>query len=412
MNTKMNWLDHIARLIQGADRDVLALCPTSERRRILNRSVLILLPSLVALFSSYCTADLYLDNPWALGGVMVSWSTFVLLMDRAIVIQTETGKFSFAFVVRGTLAVVLSMLLAEPIVQFAFADEIKQRETAKRQIAADEVDARYAAQKQRLIDEINFAEAEKLRTSNALMLEVAGLGGSKKYGNGPATQLIKEESIKREQEAQSIRERNTAALQQLEQTKTGEKEEQMRAVATHLSGRLRTLHELMSENWVIAWAVWLVRLALFIIEILPLTLKFGKRQHRDEFGNLVSDEIYEDMNRTLGEEHVKSMMDMSEVRQHNHYLSNQLHVVHQKMSLEMRLLRLVADQRRLQISFIVERQRAMEQLKEEAIASFEMMQPDEAAQRRYRQYVERISENYQRSLHYQYQKFAAQSAGE
>jgi Domain of unknown function (DUF4407) len=402
----INLLDKFARFIVGAEPNILQLCTPQEQRRVLNRAILVAFPAIIAVFSAYCAITLFTDNQWIIGFGMTAWGLIILALDRAIVIQTPCGAWSWAFLFRGALAVALSLLLAEPIVQRFFHDEIKQAEQAKKNTTNKLIDTQFTPAVQALNFEIAACAAETERLRRAYELEMNGEGGTNESGYGPIAARVERLYLEKQSECAQLEHRNRIALDSLAQFIVAEKKLQGKSVATCLAGRLRTLHNLMDEDWVIQWAVWLVRFSLLVIELLPLTLKFGRRNRINEESESESDTIYDDILELRNKEHLKSIKLLSDARQHNDLLRSQLVIFNEKINLEMRQLKSLADNRRLQISFIIERKRIIEQMKEDVIRNFEFLQTNEHQRLQYRKLLEHICENYTRTLVEYYQRFA------
>jgi len=414
MRTERNLLDRLARFIVGAEPDILDRCTPQEQRHVLNKAILVAFPAIVALFSGYCAVDaVFVSSSFGTKTLFaLTWSLVVLAFDRAIMIQTTVGVWSWAFLIRAIMAGALSLLLTEPILQKVFADSIQQAEHIKAEKAKAEVDARFLPEIQALKAEMSACEAETQRLRQIYQVEINGEGGTRIHGTGPVSAIQKYIYEQQKQICATLAIRNQDQLDALDRGKLEAKLKEVKALATSLAGRLTTLHELTMQNWFIAWAVWLFRIVLFSAEIMPLVLKFGKRKHRNEDGEYVNDEQYSEIEIMRNEEHLHLIRQLTDTRQQNDLLGKQLEQAKERTNLEMRHLRQLADSRRLQIRFIIERQQAMENLKTEAIDKFEMLQPDEQQHARHKHFVERMAENYQRTLASRYLRFSFTGAAE
>lgn len=233
----------------------------------------VLIPSVLAFFSgSYAISLVFGNIP--LGIVFgIVWSCVIFWIDRSIVALTRKPNWGALF--RILLATVLSFTIAEPLLLRIFDDGIQEH---RKSIILQYQQERTQELKSKIqqIEQESKQELQQITDAEtAYIEEVDGTGGSKRPYRGPIAKekesvynrkLNNYEIHKQERDAQ-IKALN-AEIQRKEQ-------EVQSSVADGLLGRMKTLHDLSETNDLVCWGAWFIRLALLLIELIPIALKFG-----------------------------------------------------------------------------------------------------------------------------------------
>lgn len=405
MTTSTNWLVRLAYFAYGADPGILNLCPSHEQRRIAIMGSVVLIPALLAIFSGRIAAMLMGASSRTAVLCGLGYACLIFILDRAIVALSPQGQLTFPILMRGLLAAVLAALIAEPIVIGVFRDEINQHEEDKKSAIVQKIEKAFDTQKAVLQGELAACDLETKQLQHIYQEEYKGISGSGQMGKGP----LAEEDLRllngQKAVCDQMHRHHEGAMQTLDSLCQVEINRQTGAMALSLTGKISTLHEIMGEKTIIAWFVWLLRLALFLAEILPLLLKLQQPPHNQP-------DLYHELVALRSREHWQLTNKLSETRQLIDHRAGQNMLLEQRDSLETRMLHRVAENRRIQIAFILERQRSMQRLRNEALYQYNILETDRNKQAIYRQFVARLSEDYERKLSQLYQRFAMEEMPE
>src|SRR5947209_2813349 len=117
----------------GADKDVLNNCPRSERIKHAGYGSLILVPAILAFFSSSYALSTFINNRNAYLAGAVTWALIVFAIDRVIISTFRKGAAirndlaSVSFIARLIFAILVGFVVAHPLVMFYFDSSIEGR---------------------------------------------------------------------------------------------------------------------------------------------------------------------------------------------------------------------------------------------------------------------------------------------
>ncbi len=200
-------LTKVAFWASGAHQETLKNCDT-ERNFYQGNGVLVIFTGLFATLTSHYAATYLVESSvlaWAFG---ICWGTFILFFDRFILttmdrIGTKVKTFSLA-VLRLFFALSIAFVISKPLVLRIFQPEINEHinnETLKETDAFKQsIDAKTKAillPLQTVANTINSNTVTKKNRIQELkdkrLAEINGTSGSRKYGDGVASQAIADE---------------------------------------------------------------------------------------------------------------------------------------------------------------------------------------------------------------------------
>jgi hypothetical protein len=195
---------------------------------------------------------------------------------------TKTGELNFALLMRATLALALSFLMAEPIVIEIFSDEIIADEA--RRMNAIEAHENNLLQMQ--IAPINLEISKNDSIMNSFLFELnreaTGEGGSKKPGTGPIFTKRQHLYDEKKKEVDMNKQQKLEHIQILSKQTEERIRGECKNVATGLSGKYNTLDRLATQSSAIYWGTLLFRIVLVLFDMLPLLIKLIKPKRREE----------------------------------------------------------------------------------------------------------------------------------
>src|SRR4051812_36946870 len=123
--------------LAGADPDILALCPRSERIRLSAMGGAVLTTGMIAAFAATFTTHAYLGLSLRAAVVIgFLWGLAILNLDRWLVVslsRQSSPARTLAFVVpRVALALVAGLVIAEPLVLRVFENEVTAQAVTNR----------------------------------------------------------------------------------------------------------------------------------------------------------------------------------------------------------------------------------------------------------------------------------------
>lgn len=263
----------------GFDHKTAKQCTSAEITKMTVAGSMVLVPPLVALFSySYA---FFLLSKASIEAALIGGSVAALVLfaiDRSIMAFGRPGVFSLGMAGRVLLAVVVSFLLAEPVLLWAFRDSIEERQstdianTKRSEIAPFEVDIANVRA------ELLPIERRLQSLQEAYTQEMDGTGGSKEKYKGPLYRQKHADYLTYKKKVDAKEAEIAGRVSLLEHNKMKRIEEVVASQANGLLGRMRTLSALANDpkNTEVWWAVWLLRAGLVLIELLPLMFKLSK----------------------------------------------------------------------------------------------------------------------------------------
>ena len=282
---KMNEMNQALLNIGGFDVETANECPKKTWLVLSQYSSMLFIPVLVGLFTAGYAASVITGS--LLGGIIggILYALIVFTIDRGILSTGRSTSFSFGMAIRVCMAILLSTLAAEPLVLYVFEDTIAEEQYRQEQgdisPLENKFEAKYAA--------LNMQEQQS--ASNVKQLQIAytkemdGTGGSGKRSQGPIYRKKYQDYLDAKSSHTALLASNAQERLRLDKGFNREITTLKNAQATSLAGRLDTLHEVKSSS--VHIGVWILRLALIMIELAPLMIKLKKSDSWEVYWDLV-----------------------------------------------------------------------------------------------------------------------------
>ncbi len=285
---KISFVSRLMLNCAGADIETLRQCTSAEVTKYVLYGTCVLIPSVFAIFSGGYSAFL-MTKDWKVSVLIaLLWSWGIFTIDRAVVSNTRPGKFTWGVLLRVLLAVVIAITIAEPLTLRFFQDKIEQQRSELLSQKEDSVNHVLTINLNRL-DSMKAMQWKKADSLNqAFIKETDGTGGSGQRGikeianaklNAYTADTVRigiEEKL-RNIERDTLKARSSREILSIET-----------AEADGLLGRLALLGMLQDKDTHIAWAVRLVSLFFFIIEVIPIFIKAGSSPEEDLYSEIKS----------------------------------------------------------------------------------------------------------------------------
>jgi hypothetical protein len=261
--------------LAGYDLKNAAEITGHERGKMCKAGTMVLIPGFVALFS-YGYAFYFIFNSLfsaVLGGIVSC--IILILIDRTLMSWSRSQKFSFGLAGRLAFALVVGVLLAEPVVLAIFNDSIKEQQHKELVLQKIESDETYQSFEENIISQIKLEDNKIEALRLAYTTEMDGTGGSGIRNQGPIFKQKYQDYISAK-EIYSIKIQNlNNDLAEIEKKKLVARNLVEINNADGLIGRMRALNELGQKENVVWWATWLTRLLFILIELLPFFIKLS-----------------------------------------------------------------------------------------------------------------------------------------
>lgn len=282
---KMNEMNQALLNIGGFDVETANECPKKTWLVLSQYSSMLFIPVLVGLFTAGYAASVITGS--LLGGIIggILYALIVFTIDRGILSTGRSTSFSLGMAIRVGMAILLSTLAAEPLVLYVFGDTIAEEQYRQEQgdisPLENKFEAKYAAlNKQEQQSAINVKQLQIAYTK-----EMDGTGGSGKRSQGPIYRKKYQDYLDAKSAHTALLASNAQERLRLDKGFNREITTLKNAQATSLAGRLDTLHEVKSSS--VHIGVWILRLALIMIELAPLMIKLKKSDSWEVYWDLV-----------------------------------------------------------------------------------------------------------------------------
>jgi hypothetical protein len=273
----------------GADKDVLNNCPRSERIKHAGYGSLVLVPAILAFFSSSYALSTFISNRNAYLAGAVTWALIVFAIDRVIISTFRKGAAirndlaSVSFVARLIFAILVGFVVAHPLVMFYFDSSIEGRLDEKQRDEISKINKTYD-------DRVAPQEAKKAELEQAIA-KIQGQKDSdvKQRESELLTVMGVRRSRRRVSELKNIRKRlideRDESIRQINAQKPAidakitAYENERRGELQHYSqprdylAKEDALSDLTERSGVVRWTQRLVILLFVFIDILPITFK-------------------------------------------------------------------------------------------------------------------------------------------
>jgi len=273
----------------GADRDVLTNCPRSEGIKHAGYGSLILVPALLAFFSSSYALSTFISNRNAYLAGAVTWALIVFAIDRAIVSTFRKGAairndlVSISFLARLTFAILVGFVVAHPLVMFYFDSSIEGRLEEKKRDEISRINKTYddriaplEAKKVELEQNIIRIQGQKdadVKQRESELLSVMGTRRPRRRAG--ELRNIRKRLI--EERDENIRQINTQRppidTKIADYEKARQDELQRYSQPRDYLAKEDALSDLTERSSVVRWTQRLVILLFVFIDILPITFK-------------------------------------------------------------------------------------------------------------------------------------------
>lgn len=282
---KMNGFNKNLINIGGFDVETANECPKKTWLVLSQYSSMLLIPVLVGLFTAGYAASVITEN--FLGGILggVVYALIVFTIDRAILSTSRSTTFSFGMAIRVGMAILLSTLAAEPLVLYVFGDTIAEEQYRQEQSDVKPLEDKYSFKYNELDSQIASSAKNLKELQLAYTQELDGSGGSGNKNQGPIFKRKYQDYLEAKNAHNQLLVRINGQKSNLESKYGLDLNRLQNAQATSLAGRLDTLHEVKSSS--VQIGVWILRLALIMIELAPLMIKLKKNDSWDVYWDLI-----------------------------------------------------------------------------------------------------------------------------
>lgn len=281
----MNNISSVERFLlfsAALDPDIYVQCTTSEQRRLVTSGIFVLIPAFLACFSGIFAAPLVFDNSITVFVFPFLYAILIYIIDRAIVMHTKSGEINFPMFVRFMLALLLSLMMSEPLVLHVFRDEIKGTEERRSKAIESQYDSALGVAIKPLLIQIRSNDSIVLASLYAFSTETDGSGGTQTSGIGA---VAREKKTIWEDLKKSMDKKNKQIINQIEQLKTisdNRKRTALQAIPKGIAGKMNTLHELADNSYLIWITSLILRIILIIFDMLPILFKLMPTSKRYE----------------------------------------------------------------------------------------------------------------------------------
>lgn len=254
-------------------------------------SLLLLVPMIVGLFSSAYAAYTISSNIVVSLIVPLIWCYIIYIIDRAILSTNPSTHFGGNTIVRILLAITLSTLFAEPIVLLIFEDSIEEAQYEEFRVSKQPIDRKYqlALKNIRQQERESLQKVEKLQQSYTG--EMDGTSGSGVRNQGPIFEQKYNDYLSAKQQHESTVTKLNQDLENANQWFNSEINGLKKVQARSLAGRFDTLHSL--DSIAVVFGIWVIRLALIFLELIPLIIKLKKSEGWDSYWHQVQIDNHE-----------------------------------------------------------------------------------------------------------------------
>lgn len=259
-------------------RSINEQCTDRENSENSIKGSLLFIPAIAAFFSYGYTAYFLSQNVLISTGAGILAFVIIFLVDRSILALGKPGQLSLGILGRLALSLVLSTLIAEQILIGVFSDSIQEKQATEIALKIAKINNKYDFKVKAANEEIAPMTEELTRLRDAYISEGDGSTGTKKEGTGPIYKIKKKAHDDYKVVYDNTVERVRSQIADLNSQRDTEIEQTKNAQATGIIGSLRSLHNLAEEEPIVETAMWLLRIALVLLEMLPIFIKLSSRK--------------------------------------------------------------------------------------------------------------------------------------
>jgi len=269
----------------GFDSEAARECPKKTWKLLTQYTLMLFVPVTIGLFTAGYAAFILSDS--LIGGIIggLLYAAIIFVIDRGILSTGRSTKLSFGMLVRIAMAILLSTLAAEPLVLFVFEDAIVEEQYIQLQSQIGFLDEKYEERYEKLDSRLNKS-ADKLEDLRmAYTKEMDGTGGSGNKNKGPIYKQKYQDFLDYKPEHSKVVSSVEAEKKRLQDVYTTELKALNNAQAHSLSGRLDKLHDIDSVS--IQVGIWILRLALIMLELAPIMIKLKKSDSWEVYWDII-----------------------------------------------------------------------------------------------------------------------------
>jgi len=280
---KINFITRFLCSCAGCDINTLKVCHSAEIKKMAIIGSCVLITPLLGIASGTFAILTFSNNlPLSIGFGLL-WGFIIFLIERAVVANTKPGEFNLGVLARIFLACIFAIVISIPMELKIFDDAINEKLAVKQSRSAKAINTEYDARITRLNDDI-AAEKSKVDALRVSYIgEVDGSSGSKRPFRGPIAK--EKERLWNDEAAYAIK--FTGEKQSEIANLNKEREERLKSSAESQAagflGKLMALGELSDENKTVFWKIWLLRLFLLAVELIPIFVKLGSRKNSSAY---------------------------------------------------------------------------------------------------------------------------------
>lgn len=290
----MNRLKQFFWLCSGANREILANCPSESAKYVGIGATIFFTGVFAALAGGYALYTVF-DSYWAAAVFGMLWGFMIFNLDRFIVSSMRKNgapRQEFIQVLpRLVLAVVIAIVIAKPLELKIFEKEVNteialmmQEDQSERELVVKE---RFVATRTRLQSEINQLKqeiiAKAMRRDELRQIareEADGTGGTGRRNPGPIYRIKKADADRVEAELRQLKADNAPVIAEKEVALAALNAEERHELAqlaesqlTGLASRIEALDRLTTKSSAINLAHWFVMLLFLVVETAPIFVK-------------------------------------------------------------------------------------------------------------------------------------------
>jgi hypothetical protein len=281
---KTNALDTVLLEAGGHTYTAAQHCTDDEALRMKQRGALVFVPTIMACAGMMLTVY-YISNAWAVSvAAACVWACIIFAIDKALM-ASNGSLLSFSAIGRILFAIVNSIVIAECIILLVFADTIKEKRHEVLQSKVDTIAMKYNVLKNQEAIDYSASKGDVENKLSIFTKEIDGSGGSVKRGWG----IIGNEKhkayvmAKNKCTADSIK--YNTEIMKIDSIKNEEINAYLQSNANDIAGQLKTLASI--DDAYIKIAVWLLRLLLLLVEMMPIFLKYSSAKPSDMYDKVL-----------------------------------------------------------------------------------------------------------------------------
>lgn len=250
--------------IAGADLSILSVCPAHERQRhTFTGAALMIATAASTVAAVVAVVAMFRVSPAVAVGCGIAWACGMLTLDRALLVSLTGRRINrlIPLISRLALALVVAMLVSEPVAHWIVSDEVERQVVADRQ-------ATVAVQIPRLDIRGHAERAPAMKQPRRYVS-----GGTDLRGADLSRADLADRRIPAAAERRYLQvERALDRMDRMRESSRGRLlSAQMRTVG--LSERSRALSEVRSRNPGTNRMLWTVQILLVVIFVLPVILR-------------------------------------------------------------------------------------------------------------------------------------------